>query len=282
MTNATTTRCLRERAGDFIESGLIQRFIIVLIVINAVILGLETSQRAMELAGGLLTTLDRVILAVFVVEILIKLFAQRLAFFRNPWNIFDFLVVTIALIPASGPFAVLRVLRLLRLISMMPKLRMVVGALVAAVPGIFAIGLLLSIIFYVFAIISHGLFHESHPEWFGSLGATLYTLFQVMTLESWSMGISRPVMEEHPWAGMFFVFFILIATFTMLNLFIALIVNAMQSLEEEHCSEEQKMIKEVVHREAEPIVEDAHALRSEVSQLRDEIRALRTLLEDRK
>jgi len=271
---------LRARAARFIESGRAQRFIIALILVNAVILGLETSTSVKAAAGGLLYGLDKLILSVFVAEILVKLFAHRLAFFRNPWNLFDFFVVGIALIPATGPLAVLRVLRLLRLISMVPKLRFIVEALLAAIPGILSILGLLAIVFYVFAIIAHGLFGESHPEWFGTLGATLYTLFQVMTLESWSMGISRPVMEAHPWAGMFFVVFILIATFTMLNLFIALIVNAMQSLQEEHLSEEEKMVGEAVHREAEPIGHDTHALRDEVQSLREEIRALREALQD--
>ncbi|MGC9456929.1 MAG: ion transporter [Halothiobacillaceae bacterium] len=270
---------LRERAAHLVESVTFQRFIIGLILFNALILGLETSNTVMAAAGTFLKGLDRLILAVFVVEILLKLYAQRGRFFRSPWNLFDFLVVAIALIPASGPFAVLRVLRLLRLISMIPKLRFVVEALFAAIPGIAAIAALLGIVFYVFAIIAHGLFGESHPEWFGTLGGTLYTLFQVMTLESWSMGIARPVMEAHPWAGLFFVVFILIATFTMLNLFIALIIDAMQSLQKTHDEVEERMIEEAVHREAEPLGADTRALRDEVRELRTQIRLLTERLE---
>ncbi|MFW6342384.1 MAG: ion transporter [Halothiobacillaceae bacterium] len=265
---------MRERAHRLVESRTFQRFIIALILFNALILGLETSDQVMDQAGTLLKGIDRAILAVFVVEILIKLYAQRGSFFRNPWNLFDFFVVAIALVPTSGPFAVLRVLRLLRLISMIPKLRFVVEALLAAIPGIVSIAALLGIVFYVFAIIAHGLFGETHPQWFGTLGGTLYTLFQVMTLESWSMGIARPVMESHPWAGIFFVFFILVATFTMLNLFIALIIDAMQSLQKEHDQVEERMIQEVVHREAEPLGADTQALREEVRALRAQIRLL--------
>jgi len=272
----------RARAVHFIESGRVQQTIIVLILINALILGLETSAEIVATAGGWLSGLDRLILSIFVAEILVKLFAYRLAFFRNAWNVFDFFVVGIALIPASGPFAVLRVLRVLRLVSLVPKLRFIVETLLAAVPGIFSILGLLLVVFYVFAIIAHGLFGESHPEWFGTLGSTLYTLFQVMTLESWSMGIARPVMEAHPWAGMFFVLFILIATFTMLNLFIALIVNAMQSLHDTHLDEEEKIVGNAVHREAESIAHDTQALREEVHSLRAEIRALREVLRARR
>ena len=277
---AESSSSLRQRVADFVESKRIQKLIVVLILINAVILGLETYETPMSLAGPFLIGLDKIILGVFVIEILLKLFAHRLRFFTNPWNVFDFFVVGIALIPASGPFDVLRALRLLRLISMMPKLRYIMRALIAAIPGIAAISFLLIVIFYVFAIIAHGLFHQTHPEWFGSLQATLYTLFQVMTLESWSMGISRPVMEEHPWAGMFFVMFILIATFTMLNLFIALIVDAMQNLQDDHDVKEEQMIKDTVHEEAEPIADDTHALRSEVQELRAEIRALHQALSE--
>ncbi|MCG5512612.1 ion transporter [Ectothiorhodospira shaposhnikovii] len=266
---------LRARVGAFIESAPIQRLIITLILINAAILGLATSPTLMEKAGPWLMNADRVILGVFVVEILLKLYAQGLSFFRRPWNVFDFLVVTIALIPTTGPLAVLRVLRVLRLVSMVPKLRFIVEALLKAIPGILSIFGLLILLFYVFAVIATGLFGYSHPEWFGHLGRSMYTLFQVMTLESWSMGISRPVMETHAWAWVFFVPFILIATFTILNLFIAIIVNTMQSMQEEQQKFEHDTIEEVVHAENAQLHEDLKALRQEISALRQEISQLR-------
>jgi len=160
----------------------------------------------MDAAGWLLKTLDGAILAVFVVEIAARIYAHRAAFWRDPWSVFDFAVVAIALVPASGPFAVLRalrVLRVLRLLTMVPSMRRVVGALLAAIPGLGSIALVLAIIFYVFGVIGTNLFADTHPQWFGSLGRTLYTLFQVMTLESWSMGIARPVMAEYPYAWLF-------------------------------------------------------------------------------
>ncbi|EHQ53091.1 Ion transport protein [Ectothiorhodospira sp. PHS-1] len=266
---------LRARVGAFIESAPIQRLIITLILINAAILGLATSPTLMEKAGPWLMNADRVILGVFVVEILLKLYAQGLSFFRRPWNVFDFLVVTIALIPTTGPLAVLRVLRVLRLVSMVPKLRFIVEALLKAIPGILSIFGLLILLFYVFAVIATGLFGYSYPDWFGHLGRSMYTLFQVMTLESWSMGISRPVMETYPWAWVFFVPFILIATFTILNLFIAIIVNTMQSMQEEQQKFEHDTIEEVVHAENAQLHEDLKALRQEISALRQEISQLR-------
>ena len=260
--------------GAWIESAGMQRVIIVLILLNAAILGLETSPSMMALAGPELKLADRLILSLFVVEILIKLFGQRVAFFRNPWNVFDFVVVAIALIPASGPLAVLRVLRLLRLISMMPKLRFVVEALLKAVPGIVSIFGLLAIMFYVFAVIATGMFGSDFPDWFGSLGASMYTLFQVMTLESWSMGIARPVMELHPYAWVFFVPFILIATFTVLNLFIAVIVNTMQTMQEEHEAHEVQAITEVVHAEGQDLQREFLRVQRENQQLHHDLRAL--------
>lgn len=221
--------------------------------------------------------MDAAILGVFVAEILLRLYAHRLAFWRDPWSVFDFAVIAIALVPASGPFAVLRalrVLRVLRLLTMVPSMRRVVGALLGAVPGLISIGLVLLVIYYVFAVIATNLFAADYPEWFGSLGRSFYTLFQIMTLESWSMGIARPVMENFPYAWALFIPFILVATFTMLNLFIAIIVNAMQSFSEK---EHQETVS-AVERAREHIESDLHA---EVRAMRGEIRELKTLLSQR-
>ena len=268
---------MRKRVTRWIEQPRFQTTIIVLIVVNAAILGLETWPAAMETAGGLLKTIDRIILAVFVVEIALRMYAYRAAFWRDPWSLFDFAVVAIALVPASGPFSVLRalrVLRVLRLLTMVPSMRRVVGALLAAIPGLGSISLVLAIIFYVFGVIGTNLFAETHPQWFGTLGRSLYTLFQVMTLESWSMGISRPVMETHPFAWLFFVIFILVATFTMLNLFIAIIVNAMQTYQEREHDE----TVQVVHKAQDHIETELHG---EMRSLRAEIAELKSLLDKR-
>jgi len=264
----------RWRVRAWIEHPRAQNFIIVLILLNAVLLGLETSAGAMAAAGALIVGIDRAILAVFVVEIALRLYAHRAAFWRDPWSVFDFLVIAIALVPASGPLAVLRalrVLRVLRLLTMVPSMRRVVGALLAAIPGLGSIGLVLLIIYYVFAVIATNLFAASHPDWFGSIGRSLYTLFQIMTLESWSMGIARPVMEHFPYAWIFFVLFILVATFTMLNLFIAIIVNAMQSYSDEERSAATQVSDQArAHIEAEMHAE-FRAMREEMRKLREEI-----------
>lgn len=262
---------LHHRIGAWIESPRMQRLILVLIVINAAILGLETSPWVMGLIGPALIAADKAILAVFVLEILAKLVAHRGGFFRQPWNVFDFVVVGIALVPASGPLSVLRalrVLRVLRLVSGMPRLRFVVESLLHALPGIGAIAGLIGILFYVFAVMATGLFGASFPQWFGSVGESLYSLFQIMTLESWSMGIVRPVMEVYPYAWAFFVPFILLATFTMLNLFIAVIVNTMQALNDTNPHEERARIEAAVHAEGQGIERELRALRAEVEALR--------------
>lgn len=257
----------RARLRAFVEQRSVQNAILWLIVVNAVTLGLETSATAMATAGLLLIALDRAILAVFVVEIGLRLAAYGWRFFRDPWSIFDFAVVAIALIPASGQFSVLRALRILRalrLISTVPRMRRVVTALLSAIPGLGAIIALLCLIFYVSAVMATKLFGASFPEWFGTIGESLYSLFQIMTLESWSMGIVRPVLDVYPLAWLFFVPFILITTFTTLNLFIAVIVNAMQA---EHDREVEAAEAEAKG-ERSLLLEELQAVRRELAELR--------------
>jgi len=269
-------RDLKTRVRNWVGRPRVQHFIMALIVVNAVILGLETEPAVMRRFGDILIALDQAILAVFVVEIALRIFAHRLSFFRDPWSLFDFAVVGIALVPASGPFAVLRalrVLRVLRILTMVPSMRRVVGALLSSIPGLGSIALVLLLIYYVFAVIATKLFGVNFPQWFGSIGESLFSLFQIMTLESWSMGIVRPVMELHPNAWIFFIVFILIATFTMLNLFIAIIVNAMHSFTEEENLERRGALDDVRdHIEADLHLEVA-ALRAEIAELKQVLQA---------
>ena len=223
---------MRDRIGIFIESDKVQISITGLILINAIVLGLETSPSVVLSYGNLLSLLDTVILVVFIIEISIKMVYRGLGFFKNGWNVFDFLVVSIALIPASGPFAVvraLRILRVLRLLSMVPQMRTVVQAFIVAIPGMLSIVALILLIFYVSAVLATNLFGQDFPVWFGHIGRSMYSLFQIMTLESWSMGIVRPIMKLYPYAWVFFVPFILLTSFAVINLFIGVIVDSMQS-----------------------------------------------------
>ncbi|GAA0362365.1 hypothetical protein GCM10009092_28410 [Bowmanella denitrificans] len=227
---------------QLVESRWFSNSIVALILFNAVTLGLETTAFGQANIAAL-HMVDTVILCVFTLELLLKLVAYRQQFFRGGWNWFDLIIVLLSWLPTSGPLAVLRafrILRVLRLFSVVPQMRRVIGALGHSLPGMASVVGVLGIIFYVSAVLVTKLF-GTHPdanmqEWFGSIGASAYTLFQVMTLESWSMGIVRPTMELFPWSWLFFVPFIIITSFAVLNLFIGIIVDAMQVMHEEDAS----------------------------------------------
>jgi voltage-gated sodium channel len=232
-------RDFRQRVGEWVEHPRVQNLIITIIVFNAITLGLETSRVVEAHAGAWLNRIEAVVLTIFVIEIGLKLYAFGFRFFRSGWNVFDFIIVGFALVPDTGPLAILRalrILRLLRLLTKMQRLRHIVESLLRAIPSIGWIAVLLMMVFYIFAVMGTNLFRDSFPENFGHLGRTLYSLFQIMTLESWSEEIARPVMETYPAAWIYFVSFILITAFTVLNLFIGIIVNTMQ---EKHYEEEE-------------------------------------------
>jgi len=250
----------------FIESAGFRNTITALILINAGILGLLTYPIPDQVAL-VLQLADWAIIGVFVIEISLKLYVQRLRFFRSGWNLFDFSVVALSLIPDAGAFTVLRalrVLRLFRLFSVIPEMRSVVEALAKAIPGMGAIMLVLGVIFYVAAVMGAKLFAGTHPQFFGDLGGSAFTLFQVMTLESWSMGVARPVIAEHPFAWIFFVGFIVLTSFAVLNLFIAVIVDSMQS---KHFDAETERQAEA-HDEREHLMVEVKALRTEIADLK--------------
>ncbi len=250
-----------------IESRQFEVSIMVLIILNAITLGLETDARVMDIAGPVLVVMDRLFLGIFTLEVLVKLWVYRGKFFRDPWRIFDFVIISISLMPSSGNLSViraLRILRVLRLISVVPSLRRVVGGLIAALPGMGSITMLLLLVFYVFSVMATKLYGGVFPDWFGSIGASAYSLFQIMTLESWSMGIVRPVMESFPLAWVFFIVFILCTSFTVLNLFIGIIVSAMQSEHEDSANEDRVRLLE----RQEAIIQELQSLRKLVEQER--------------
>ena len=227
---------MREQVAAWLERPATRNAIIGVILFNAALLGLETSDQAMARAGVLIVVLDRICLAVFVIEILAKLFAFGGRFFRDGWNVFDFAIVGISLMPGAQTLSVLRalrILRLLRVVSVAPRLRRVVEGFITALPGMGSVFLLMGLIFYIGAVMATKLFGDAFPDWFGTLGLSAYSLFQIMTLESWSMGIVRPVMEEFPYAWAFFVPFIMVTTFAVVNLLVGLIVNSMQEAHSE-------------------------------------------------
>ena len=251
-----------QKIKTMIESAWFQNAIMAVIVINAVVIGLETSPAIMASFGPILIALDEIAITIFVIEILLKLLVYRFGFFRSGWNIFDFIIVSAALLPLGGNFAILRALRIVRafrLISAMPKMRQVVQGLLSAIPSMGSVILLLGLIFYVAAVMATKLFGGSFPQWFGTVGESFYSLFQIMTLESWSMGIVRPIMEVYPWAWAFFVPFVLVTSFVVLNLFIAIIVNAMH----EEADEEQSAQRDEILGEIRGLREEVVAMRNE-------------------
>ena len=229
-----------------LESAGVRKFITAVILFNAVILGLESSDMAMAKVGLLIGFLDRICLAIFVVELVLKLLVYRLRFFRDGWNIFDFVIVAVSLVPAAQSLSVLRSLRILRVVSVALRLRRVVEGFITALPGMASVFLLMGIIFYIGSVISTQLFSTDFPKWFGSLAQSAYSLFQIMTLESWSMGIVRPVMEVYPYAWAFFVPFIMVTTFAVVNLLVGLIVNSMQDAHSEEADQKTDTYRDEV------------------------------------
>lgn len=243
---------MREKVTRLVESLAFQNFILAVILINAVTIGFQTTHLSPEVAHAL-AVFDNVCLAIYIVEVALKLIAWHGDYFRNGWNIFDFTIVVLCCIPTGIiPFPVqvarvlrvLRVFRVLRLVSMFREMRIIIEALGRAVPGVAWTALLLIIVYYVFAVIGTNMFGEAFPEWFGDLGKSFYTLFQVMTLESWSMGISRPVMEVFPWAWAYFVPFVIISAFVIVNIVVGIIVDVVdqthRQAEDEDLEERRK------------------------------------------
>ncbi len=262
---------MKEKLHQVLEWRHFETAILVLIILNSITLALETSPAAMQAIGGWIFFVDKIFLGIFVVELLMRLSDDFKGFWRDPWRIFDFFVVVIALLPATGALAVLRalrILRVLRLISAVPAMRRVVAGLLGAMPGMVSIVFLIALIFFVFSVISTKMFGAAFPDWFGSLGASAYTLFQVMTLESWSMGIVRPVMEVFPLAWVLFIPFIILTAFTVLNLFIGVIVDAMQSEHESTASTERNQMMN----DNENILAELRSLRSDIAELRSQIK----------
>lgn len=261
---------MRQRLADFLSSSRWERTIIAVILLNALVLGLETDAGIVAAFGPWLMALDMAILTIFTIEIVSRIYAFGPRFFRDPWSLFDLTIVVIALIPASGPFQVLRslrILRALRLVSVMPSLRRVVGGLIAALPGMGSIMVLMLMLFYVAAVMATNLFGASHPDWFGSLSASFYTLFQMMTLDSWSSGIVRPIMQTYPLAWLFFIPFLLLSTYAVLNLFIGVIVSAMQEETEASATADRKAMQD----ESALVLTELRALKAEVTALRDRL-----------
>jgi voltage-gated sodium channel len=243
---------LKAFAARIVEARWFEPFMIGLILFNAVLIGLETSHEFMASFDGWLYLANDIILGVFIIEAALKItaVAPRLRlYFGNGWNLFDFSIVVLSLIPATGEFALvarlIRVLRVLRLVSAVPQLRLVVATLVRSIPSMGHVILLMSLVFYIYAVSGFHFFEDVDPEHWGSLGAAFLTLFQLVTLEGW-VEVMEAAMEVHPLAWIYFVSFVMLGTFVVLNLFIAVVIN---NLEHSKLEQLHELEKPVTHEE---------------------------------
>ena len=263
---------LKGRLKNFFESKRFHSVITTLIVINSILIGLETSDYVLKNFGQLVDLIDLAILVLFSLEIILKLFVYRTSFFKSGWNNFDFVIIAISLVPAAGSFSIfraLRIVRTLRLLKSIPKLRLIIESLVNSLPSIGWIVVLLSIVFYVYSVIGVNIFGANYPEYFGDMGKAFFTLFQIMTLESWSSAIARPVMDGAPFAGIYFITFILMATYTTLNIFIAIVVNTMNEVSLKELQEEEEHIKDFVSQENEKIRNQLSLIQQQLAELKE-------------
>lgn len=255
---------------SLVQSSRFQNFIMVLIILNGITMGFETSKEFATNYHTFFETFNTFVMSIFTIEILLRIYVHKKEFFKDTWSIFDFIIVSISLVPASAGFEifrVLRVLRLFRIITVVPQMRKIITALLGVIPGIASIAGLLTLFFYIFAIMSTQLFGEKFPQWFGTLGESFYSLFQIMTLESWSMGIVRPIMEIYPLSWIFFVPFIFLSTFIIVNLIIAIVVDAMNEM---NASEEENIVEELHNCE--------DTTKAEMLKLREDIKELKELI----
>lgn len=277
-------RGLRDRVRHILERPGVEKAILGLIIVNAITLGLSTSDRVMAAFGDEIALFDKLVLSIFVTELAAKLFAYGRSFFRNGWNVFDMFVVSLGLIPQQDGMSALRALRViraLRLLSAVPQMRAVVQALLDALPGMGAVVIMLSIVYYVFAVMATIMFGDTFAQWFGTLGRSMFTLFQIMTLEGWSGEIVRPVMEVYPYAWAFFVPFIIMTAFSVLNLFIGLLVNTMESAVAEDAEAEFEKLRNLIRTETDQVDQHVLDLKAELRALREELMATKRGSDDR-
>lgn len=237
-----------------VTSTCFEKIIVAVIILNSLAIGLETITLTEHhsLFFKTLVIIDWVCIGIFVVEALLKILVHRQAYFKSSWNLFDFIIVVIAILPFSNFISVLRAIRIIRafrLIGHIPALKRVIGALAISIPGMIATALLLLLVFFVFGVMGVKLFGHDFPIWFGHLGRSMYSLFQIMTLESWSMGIARPVMKVYPYAWVYFIPFILITSFMLLNFLIGIVVDAIAHLKNDQIKQQEQIsLQEIVNK----------------------------------
>lgn len=262
---------MREQLGNLVDHPIVQRFIVFVLLLNALTLGLDTSPEVMEKYGDLITRINEIIPIIFVIEVGSRLIARGKRFFKESWNVFDIVIISISFLPSGSAFSALRALRILRVlhvISLVPRMRHVVAAMIKSLPQIGSIVALLLIISYISSVIVTHLYGQPYPELFGSIGLSMLTLFQLMTLEGWAAEVVRPVMETHPYSVFLFIPYMLMTAFAILNLFTAVLVDSMQVLQNSYT--EDKSDQETAH----VLHEELEALRGEMSEITRELQRM--------
>jgi voltage-gated sodium channel len=219
--------------ASFIKSKIFNNTILIAIIINSIVLAFETIPNLSATMFRVLHWIDFICIGLFVIEALLKLITLKQHYFKSAWNCFDFIVVLLAVLPFNQMFSIFRALRIIRafkLIEHVPALKRVIAALTLSIPGMLSTAALLLLVFFVFGVLTTQLYSASFPQWFGHIGRSMFSLFQIMTLESWSMGIVRPIMQVYSYAWCIFVPFILLSAFILLNFLIGIVVDAIAHL----------------------------------------------------
>lgn len=280
-----------KKLKSFVEGDFFQNAILIIVILNSIILGLQTSPAIVHAIGKELEIIDSICLIIFIIEMILKMIVTKFfGYFKNGWNWFDFIIVLISVLSGAAvlsSFRVFRVFRVFRslkslkslrslrslrgfkMVSSLKPLQNIIIAIGRSIPGMCWASLLLLVIYYIFSIIGVTLFGTEFPDWFGNIPKTMYTLFQVMTLESWSMGISRPVMEEFSFAWAYFVPFVLVSSFIMMNVIVGIVVNAISETAEIKKKEELEK-------------SDIDAIQKEILSVREHLDNLEKMLESQK
>lgn len=263
---------IHQSAKHFLASKFFYYFILAVIVINAIAIGLETYAPVKERFELTLHYINRISLAIFIFEFLLRIYVLRLSFFKRKWDDFDLIVVIVSILPESSVFSVfrfLRVIRLLRLLPIIPKMKLISEVLLRSLSSILSVGVLLMIVYYVYAVITTTLYGDDFPQWFGSIWESYYTLFQIMTFEGWSMGIVRPIMAVHPNAWAVFISFLIIATYIVLNIVIGIIVDCIGDIKEKDGYVEKDRQKQ-------------EELIAKISHLENQLEEIKSLISDKR
>ncbi len=287
----------------FVESNFFQYFILAMILLAAVLVGLETYKSIEHEYGKIIHLLDQVVLGVFVLEAVLKILQygrQPWRYFQDPWNLFDFTIVVVCFLPVNAQYAAVlrlaRIMRAMRLMTALPQLQLLVGALIKSIPSMGYVGILLALNFYVYAVMGVFLFGENDPMHFQNLQTAMLTLFRVVTLEDWTdvmyiqmlgsnvyaydntSGI-EPVPRAMPIIGAaYFVSFVMLGTMIMLNLFIGVILNSMDEAQEER--ERENLAARRAAGLATEITDDVDALQEQIAALQQGLHILKLRLEN--